>query len=80
LRRPPSEAERRRTVAEAALGWIRDFGGVASYVEVLFAIQGHKMDYGSPELVRSVLDELSNRGELTRLRDGKAVCGSEPPT
>ena len=73
MTRPSREAERRRTVAEAALGWIREFGGVASFVEVLFAIQGHKMDYGSPELVRSVLDELAEKGELARLRDGKGV-------
>jgi hypothetical protein len=46
---------------------------VASFVEVLFAIHGQRTDYGSPELIRSVLDELAEKGELTRLRDGKGV-------
>jgi hypothetical protein len=73
MKRPSSEADRRRVVANAALGWIRKFGGVASFVEVLFAIHGHRIDYGSPELIRSVLDELADQGELTRLRDGKEV-------
>jgi hypothetical protein len=50
MRQPPTEVARRRTVAEAALGWIREFGGVASFVKVLFAIHGHRMEYGSPEL------------------------------